>query len=309
MNIITLTLSPAFDIHCYAENFASERENLVHMTLRCAGGKGVNISRALLAGGMQSTALAVLGQENAAEFEQALCADGIALCALSVPGRIRENITIHTSCGAETRISFPAPAVEKDVLARLWDALAPQLTPDTVLTLTGRVPDGLDMQAVKHLLLQATALGARTVIDSKSFSLSDLAEVRPWLIKPNEQEIADDFGYPVNSLDSAARAARDLHARGIANVMLSLGEQGAVLACDAGVFGAVPPTVTPLSTIGAGDSAIAGFLCAASQGADAQGCLQNAVAFGTAACLTPGTLPPRAEDITHIMEQITLTVL
>lgn len=277
--------------------------------MRCAGGKGINISRALLAGGMQSKAFALLGQENADEFAHALDGDGISLCALSVPGRIRENITIHTPGGAETRISFPAPRVGADVLAHLWDALAPQLTPDTVLTLTGRIPDGLDVQTVKHLLLQATALGVRTVIDSKSFSLTDLTEVRPWLIKPNEQEIADDFGYRVCDLDGAARAARDLHARGIANVMISLGGHGAVLACKDGVFGAVPPTITPLSTIGAGDSAIAGFLCAACRGQSPGQCLANAVAFGTAACLTEGTLPPRAEDIASILAQISQAAL
>ena len=309
MNVITLTLSPAFDIHCYTENFAAESENLVRVTSRCAGGKGVNISRALLAGGVQSTALAVLGEDNADAFICALERDGIDLCALSVPGRIRENITVHTENASETRISFPSPTVDTDILDRVFDALDSDLTEGTVLTLTGRMPDGIGMDDIMQFLEKLTARGVRTVIDSKSFSLSELVRARPWLIKPNEQEISDYLGRTVSGFDDVADAARDLHAGGIANVLVSLGDKGAMLACDAGIFVATPPTITPLSTIGAGDSTIAGFLSAASRGADAKVCLIHAVAFGTAACLTEGTLPPRAEDIAKVLDDVKLTKL
>ncbi len=308
MNVITLTLSPAFDMHCYTENFAAESENLVRVTSRCAGGKGVNISRALRAGGVQSTALAVLGEDNARAFAAELSRDGIALCALSVPGRIRENITVHTKSGTETRISFPAPSVGADLLDRVLDALDGELTDDTVLTLTGRIPDGVDTDAVMQFLEKVTLRGVRTVIDSKSFTLAQLVQARPWLIKPNGQEISDYLSRTVSDFDQVADAARALHASGIANVLVSLGDKGAMLACDAGVFVAVPPAITPLSTIGAGDSTVAGFLCATADGADAKECLARAVAFGTAACLTEGTLPPRAEDIAGMLEQIRISV-
>lgn len=309
MNVITLTLSPAFDIHCYTENFAAKSENLVRVTSRCAGGKGVNISRALLAGGVRSTALAVLGEDNANAFASALSRDGIDLRALKIPGRIRENITIHTKTAVETRISFPAPTVEAGLLDRVFDALDGELTDGTVLTLTGRIPDGIGMDAVMQFLEKVTARGVRTVIDSKSFSLSELVQARPWLIKPNEQESSDYLRRTVGDFDDVADAARDLHAAGIANVLISLGDKGAMLACDAGIFVATPPAITPLSTIGAGDSTVAGFIAAVSCGADSEGCLAHAVAYGTASCLTEGTLPPRAEDIAKMLDQIKLSMI
>ncbi len=304
MNVITLTLSPAFDIHCYTEKFAAESENLVRVTSRCAGGKGVNISRALLAGGIRSTVLAVLGEDNADAFSAELARDGIDVRAMKIPGRIRDNITIHTKAAAETRISFPSSTVDAGILDRVFDALDGEMTDDAVLTLTGRIPDGIGMDAVMQFLDKVTARGVRTVIDSKSFSLAQLVQARPWLIKPNEQEISDYLGRAVSDFDDVADAARGLHAAGIANVLISLGDKGAMLACDTGIFVATPPAITPLSTIGAGDSTVAGFIAAVSCGAESKERLVHAVAYGTAACLTEGTLPPRAEDIASLLPQI-----
>ena len=83
--------------------------------------------------------------------------------------------------------------------------------------------------------------------------------------------------------------------------MISLGGDGALLACKEGVFTVHAPKIRPVSTIGAGDSSIAGFLAAAAEGKSAADCLKTAVAYGTAACLTAGTLPPRREDIHSIL--------
>ena len=82
--------------------------------------------------------------------------------------------------------------------------------------------------------------------------------------------------------------------------MISLGAKGAMLACGEGIFVATPPEIEVRSTIGAGDSSIAGFLAATAVGADARACLCEAVAYGSAACLTEGTQPPRGEDVSEI---------
>ena len=106
MNIVTLTLNPAFDIHCYAQDFQPFHENLARITANDAGGKGVNISRALTECGVDNTALVVLGEENGDSFRRALTADSIPFREIAVAGRIRENITLHTNNAPETRISF-----------------------------------------------------------------------------------------------------------------------------------------------------------------------------------------------------------
>ena len=144
------------------------------------------------------------------------------------------------------------------------------------------------------------------MIDSRSFSLDDLRELRPFLIKPNQEEISEYLCREIDSFDEISEAAMALHSDGIENVMISLGGDGAMLACDEGVFVATPPRIDALSTIGAGDSAIAGFLAASKSGKSAPECLCNAVSFGSAACLTEGTKPPRPKDISDLLPLITL---
>ena len=304
MKVITLTLCPAFDLHADCADFAAGRENAVRVTSRHAGGKGVNISRALMACGTDSLAVVVLGRENGDDFSRALLQDRLCFEAIALDGRIRENLTVHAADGCETRISFPGFAADATLPGRVLTLLQDKLTPDTVLTLTGRLPEGVDMTAVHDFLEQMAARGVRVVIDSGSFSLSDLTRARPYLIKPNAQEISAYLGRPVSTFSDVADAARELVAGGIENVMISLGEQGALLCCAQGCFVATPPAVTPLSTIGAGDSAIAGFLHAAGRGLPPADCLAHAVALGTAACMTPGTRPPRARDFTALLPQI-----
>ena len=264
MNILTLTLNPAFDVHCTVDRLTLGREHLCTITDREAGGKGVNISRALTKNGVDNLALVVLGEENADDFCRRLEADGMRYLPLTLPGRIRENITIHPDKGEETRLSFAGFATDESLLAAVEAAIAPELGEGDVVTLTGRVPTGLPMSTVKAFLGRLSALGARIVIDSRSFSLDDLREVRPFLIKPNGEEIAVYLGREVSGADDVLEAARALHADGIENVMISLGAEGALLVCDDGAFLATPPDVKVLSTIGAGDSSIAGFLAALS---------------------------------------------
>lgn len=302
MKIYTITLNPAYDIHAYAEHFAPYHENLANVTSRDAGGKGVNLSRALTSGGVKNTAVVVLGRENAAEFKESLAEFGQDCLYFERSGRIRENLTLHCGDSPETRISFSGFAADECILDEILDAV--EVDSDTVVTFTGRVSGGISMGAVKAFLSKLREKGAKLVIDSKSFSLSDLYEVRPWLIKPNQEEISEYIGRQVDTLEQAAMAAKEFASHGIVNAMVSLGHQGALLASGADILMANAPEVTVRSTVGAGDSSIAGFLAAASVGGDAGECLKNAVAYGSAACMSEGSQPPERENIERLLPLI-----
>ena len=304
MKIITLTLNPAFDVHCDVPAFAPYRESIATVTSRDAGGKGVNISRALTENGIENTVLVVLGDENGAGFLRALTEEGLNVRTLTVAGRIRENFTLHTEGKPETRISFSGFSADPSLLCRVEEMLLPLLEEKSIVTLTGRIPEGIPMDAVKAFLSRLRERGVRTVIDSKSFSLSDLCECRPWLIKPNGEEIEDYLGTNVSTHMEAADAARDLHRRGIENVMITLGGDGAVLANSKGTFAAAVPQIDVRSTVGAGDSAIGGFLAATAKGQSDGEALALSVAFGSAACMTEGTQAPRMEVIEALLPEI-----
>lgn len=302
MKIYTFTLNPAYDVHAFAEHFAPYHENLAHVTSRQAGGKGVNLSRALKNGGTDNTAVVVLGKDNGGEFKAELEAAGLTTLLLEKPGRIRENLTLHCADAPETRISFSGFGVDDGILDEVRALL--EVDSDTIVTFTGRVASGMSMDRVKAFLRGLQAQGARIVLDSKSFSLEDIFQVKPWLIKPNQEEVSQYLGCEVNGMEQAAEQARVFAEHGIDNVMVSLGEQGALLLCADGCYVATPPAVDAISTIGAGDSSLAGFVAAAQRGGDAAECLRSAVTYGTAACLTEGTLPPTAEDIAEIYPKV-----
>ena len=307
MKIYTLTLNPAYDVHASTEHFQPYHENLAQITSREAGGKGVNISRALAQGGTENTAVIVLGTDNAGDFQQDLKNAGLNCLYLPMPGRIRENLTLHCQQTGETRISFAGFSVTEAVLDQVEAAM--DVDENTCITFTGRIPGGISVAAAKAFLARLRDKNAKIVIDCKSFTLADLFELKPWLIKPNQEEISEYFETAVSTPEQAAAIAQKLSDKGIENAMISLGEQGALLARSGEVWQAVPPGIEAVSTIGAGDSSIAGFLAAAAKGAAPEECLKNAVAYGTSACLTPGTQPPQKEDICRILQQISISTL
>lgn len=301
MKIYTITLNPAFDVHANAEHLAVGRENLARVTRRDAGGKGINISRALSENGINNTAIAVVGGENCADFKSLIGEYGIDCVFIEKLGRIRENLTIHAD-GGETRISFEGFSLSNEVLDEVGALI--EVDRETVVTFTGSVPNGVDISACKEFLVGLKARGARVVIDSKSFTLDDIIEVKPWLIKPNGEEIEVYSGKAVENFADCSSFAERICEKGIENVMISLGEKGAMLQNAEGAFIAVPPAVSAVSTVGAGDSAIAGFIYAFADGDGSEERLKRAVAFGTAACLCEGTAPPKACDIADIMNKV-----
>lgn len=304
MNIITLTLNPAYDMHCSAPSFEAEKENFVSVLSLDAGGKGVNISRALKSNGVENLALVVLGSENSADFEKSLKADNINYLPVMLNGRIRENITIHPTAASETRISFAGFKVDDSLCDTVYSALEDKVSADTIITFTGSLPTGVNMAKVKALLAKLKKLGAKIVIDSRSFTLSDLTEIKPWLIKPNQEEISHYLKREISSFEEVIESAKALYGEGIENVMISLGSKGALLVCSEGAFTAKPPKIDPVSTIGAGDSSIAGFVAAAKEGKPSPDCLKNAMAYGNAACLTSGTRPPEPDKVKEALENI-----
>ena len=307
MKIYTITLSPAYDVHATASSLVLQHENLAHVKSRDAGGKGVNVSRALTYNGVPNTAVVVLGRDNCTDFKAALDIDKMTYIAIEKCGRIRENLTIHEDGKDETRISFSGFSLDNGILAEVESLM--EVDENTVVTFTGSVPKGVDMPEIKKFLAKLKSKGAKVVVDSRSFTLEDLIEVAPWLIKPNSEEIAMYSGREVNSFADCLDFAKELCKGGIDNVMISLGEKGAILVTANGAVGAVPPAINALSTIGAGDSTIAGFIAAYCEGKDAAETLRVAVSYGSAACLLEGTTPPTKENVAEIYKSVKIEKL
>ncbi len=302
MKIYTLTLNPAYDIHCSVESLCRGRENFVRIDNKCAGGKGLNVSKALTAAGVSNIAYVVLGNENSSEFIKEMSDKGICHRIIPIFGRVRENITVHEPGGVETRISFGGAPVPRETFLELKRELLERLAPGDFLTLTGSLPEGVSVSDGIELLEAARLCGVKTVLDSRSFSLSDIAAAKPYLIKPNEEEIAAYSGSVPKDLKEAASFAERLRHMGVENVIVSLGDKGAALASPEGKYTVGAPEIEAISTIGAGDSGIGGFIFASKRGLPLSDCLRFAVAFGSAACLEEGTEAPDFDNVMTLFD-------
>lgn len=306
MRIITITLNPAFDVHCTGKKLALYHENFVKTAKVDAGGKGINLSRALIANEIANETVVLVGSENADAYQNALAADGLTVVSVVTEGRIRENITIHEENLPETRISFDGFSCSAHILQEIADRIG-KVDENTLIAFTGSAAEGIDPDGILAFLGAFQAQGAKIVIDSRSIPFPKLLAFQPWLIKPNQDEAAIYAGRKVEKLEDAISIAKEFHQAGIDNVLLTLGGDGAVLACKEGVFRAEVPAVDARSTIGAGDSTIAGFIAGTMGGLNTEAVLKRAVAYGTAACMQEGTLPPNKDDIKEIEQRILVT--
>lgn len=303
MKILTITLNPAFDVHLSVENFRVGAENYANSRTRQAGGKGVNISRALAANGIENTAFVLLCEDGADEFGRRLNSDGVKFIYGLADGAIRENMTIHSG-SSETRISLEGSGITDADVSRLFGRAEEASDDDTVIAFAGRLPQGLDREAILSALRHISASGIKLAVDSNSLSSEDIIKIKPWLIKPNENELSALIGKTLSGIGEISLAAEELCGKGIGNIIASLGAKGAILVGEDGNFFAQPPKINVRSTIGAGDSTLAGFITAKSQGKSGETALACAVAWGSAKCLREGTLPPKPEDIAEILPQI-----
>jgi 1-phosphofructokinase len=269
-----------------------------------AGGKGVNVARALAAHGQKATAVVASGGAEGAQLEALLTqtATGLDVVAVPVGGATRANVTVVESDGTTTKLNEPGPRLSKAELAALADALTDAAARADWVVLCGSLPPGAptDWYAGLTRRIKATN-GCRVAVDTSGAALARAVDAAPDLAKPNRDELADLTGRSIATLTDAVEAARSL---GLAAVLVSLGPDGAVLVTATGAWHATAPRVEPKSTVGAGDAALAGYLAA---GADGPAGLVEAVAWGSAATALDGTRMPTADDVCR--DGITVTDL
>ncbi len=308
MNIITVTVNPALDLHISSPDFERGGYNSATVISRDSAGKGVNVSRALTENGIDNLCYMVLGREGYEEFVAPLAARGMKLLYTLTDGRVRENINIHHT-GEETVIATRGPAVCAREVGDMEGQLLPLVSRDSIIVFSGSISEGSDKQAILGALHGFKSAGAGLVIDSKSLELEEIISLKPYLIKPNEREAEALTGLSITDLASAESAAAAMHDMGCENVLLTLGELGGVLASDEGTFTASVPEVKVMSSVGAGDSTIAGFLTAKMTRQGGREALATALAYGTAACMEEGSLPPRRENIEKLIPFIKINCM
>lgn len=292
--IVTLTPNPAYDIYYSVKELTVGAETKARFEGRYPGGKGINTTRALKKMGVDSVAEVILGRDNADDFLKLSSEEGFVLKPFFRDGSVRENITVREETGRETRISSNFKSEDKNMAKRFFNKVGSSLSVGDIMVFSGSLPEGFSKSEAVAFL--SSLNNVKKVVDSKDLTADDIAKIRPWLIKPNEEE-ALSFG---SDYSSAARRLREL---GCENVIISLGEKGAYFQGIDSFF--IPaPKISAVSTVGAGDSLTAGFIKGMLSGKSELEAVRLAVASGSAACLKKGTAPPEADDILRLLGSI-----
>jgi len=302
--IVTLTPNPSID-RTVELTSALERGAVLRAaaTSSQAAGKGVNISRAAVAAGLPT--IAVLPADAEDPYVLELLAAGIDCRPEPPAGDVRTNLTITEPDGTTTKINSPGATATPEVLSRLRTALGQRSRSAAWVVLAGSLPPGAPDGWYADLVTDLCAGPAAVAVDTSGAPLEAVAAhletAAPALMKPNAEELASLTGGDPDAIEAdpraAAKAAAVLVERGVGAVLATLGAGGAVLVTAEGSWHATPPPTTVVSTVGAGDSSLFGYLLGALRGEDAPGRLRLAVAYGSAAAGLPGTTIPTPDHI------------
>lgn len=258
--ILTLTLNPALDLTVELARLEPGQVNRSDGMHAHAAGKGVNVAQVLADLGHTLTVSGFLGEDNAQVFETLFAQRGFVDAFIRVPGETRSNIKLAEQNGRITDLNGPGPVVDaaaqQALLARL-ELIAPG---HDVVVVAGSLPRGVSPQWLQALITRLKTLGLHVALDTSGEALRVALAAGPWLIKPNTEELADALGCEVVSELAQAQAAQRLHAQGVEHVVISHGADGVNWFSVGTALHASPPKVSVASTVGAGDSLLAGML-------------------------------------------------
>jgi 1-phosphofructokinase len=295
--IVTLTLNPSLDRTLELPVLERGRVLRAADAHRDPGGKGVNVTRALLANGFESCAVLPCGGPEGQELARMLAADEVRAAAVPVAGHTRSNITlVERATGTVTKINEPGAALTAAEFDDVAAAVLDRVHAADWVVLCGSLPPGLAPATYADLTRRFAAAGARVAVDTSGPALLAALAAGPDLIKPNREELAEAVGRELPDPASVIAGAETLRAAGAGAVLVSLGADGAVLVDASGPCMVRGPGLAPRSTVGAGDALLAGYLAAGGSGSKA---LLEAVAWGGAAVRLPGSRMPGPGDISR----------
>lgn len=303
--IATVTLNPSLDKTITVHGLVIEEANRWTTFRRDPGGKGINVSRVIHELGGDTIAYSFSGGVDGQIMQRLLRNKGVPFDFVTIRQAIRSNIIItDLKTRHQTRIDAPGPRISELEFQKLKAKLKNTEPKPDFIVFAGSVPPGIPDDVYRELIEEAKSRGIRTVLDSEGIWLMEGIKAKPDVIKPNVREAEQLLGVELKGETATIRAVQRFLEQGIGVAAISRGEDGLIAATEGKIVKAVPPRVKVRSTVGAGDSAVAGLVLRLSQRATLEETCRLAVAAGTAATLAPGTRLCRRSDVEKLMPQV-----
>ncbi len=302
--IVALALNPSLDTTLWVDEMHLDDENMVKEERTDASGKAVNLARTFKYYDVPSQLVLLLGKYNKHDFLAQLNRENIQYRDIEIEGSTRENISIVQRDHSVTRLIRRGFAVPYEALEEVNSVLDQCVDSETLVMISGALPDGISPRTLRKICTRIHDLGGQVTLDSRSITLEDICEIKPWAIKPNRQEFCNLFEQPPETMEAVVAEAQKLVEQGIGYCLISLGGDGILCVSQEGLHLASAPSVEVRSTVGAGDSSLAGFVKSMMAGKGVATGLKTAVAFGTAACMVDGTQPPHKLTVCNLLSQV-----
>ena len=295
--IVTLTPNPSVDRPVFLTDLTLGSVNRSQRSCSEPSGKGVNVALALHGHGVAVQAVVTAGGPVGAQLRQMLDTAGLDTVIVPIAGEVRSNISLTQPDGTVTKINEAGPVLSAEECDGLIAAVAEQLPGATWLVCGGSLPAGVPAGWYGELVDLGRRHGVPVAVDSSGPPLAESLRAQPDLIKPNLQELSELTGHVPHTLGEVIDAAQDLRARGTHAVLASLGGDGAILVDAEGALWGHAPVQKVVSTVGAGDAMLAGYL-SCRQGRTRA--LATALQWGAAAVQHEGTLFSPGEASTPV---------
>ena len=288
--IYTITFNPALDYIVQVENFKIGEINRTKMETILPGGKGLNVSIVLKNLEIENTALGFIAGFTGEELIKKLEAKGVKTDFVKVEnGFTRINIKISSESREkvkETALNGIGPQITSKDIEKLFDKLD-KVTTEDVVVLSGSVPKNINKSIYKEICKKLKEKGITFVVDSTQELLMSVLEYKPFLIKPNKEELEETLNCKISTKEELINAAKELKKLGAQNILVSLGKDGALLLTkDDKVLVSKAPKGNIVNTVGSGDSMVAGFLAGYYKTKDYEYALKTGVAAGSASAFS-----------------------
>lgn len=310
MRIATVTLNPAFDLVGRLKRIEIGEVNTVETLGLYPAGKGINVAKVLADLGSKLSVTGFLGEENQSDFVQAFAQNGVEDKFYRIAGKTRINVKITETEADVTDLNF----LGFEISEQDWEAFIRQSqtweSQYDLVAVCGSLPRGVTPEQFADWLESLHQQGLKVVLDSSNAALTAGLTAHPWLVKPNRRELEVWAGRSLHTVEEVIEAAEQLRSHGIENVIISMGEKGSVWLNSEGVLQAQPPRCeNVVSTVGAGDSMVAGLIYGFSQGWSKEKTLSFASATSALAVSQSNVGISDKHVLEQILAQVKLTNL
>lgn len=285
--IYTVTFNPALDYIMRVDGLQSKDINRTRSEEIHYGGKGINVSVILTRLGVENKALGFVAGFSGKQIEDMLVSDGIKTDFVHLKeGYTRINVKIR--CDRELDINANGPEIKREEVDALFEKLE-KLKSGDYLILAGSIPKALPDNMYEKILERLDGKGVNFVVDATGDLLKNVLKYKPFMVKPNHHELGEIFGVEITALEDIEKYAKKLQEMGAKNVLVSRGKDGAALIDEFGkvhTMGNVPGKI--ISSVGCGDSMVAGFVAGYVKEKDYAYALKLGSACGNATAFSSG---------------------